>query len=124
MKDIVDFLLENDFEIVSIEPCTEEDWNNLINDVKPDPFKRFKEGNPLSLEVTTNPNFKGIIRDNIINYQFAEVKENEYQGHKYYLPAINGKGKRVKGKKIIITDYSFNEETKTIFINLFEIEKG
>lgn len=39
-------------------------------------------------------------------YQFPNVKENYYQGYFYYLPIDDkGKAKRIKGKKIVITDY-------------------
>lgn len=123
MEDILDFLLKNDFEIIDIQPCTEEEWNKLISKEKDDPFKKYKEGKPISLNINTNPNFNGLIREGKITYKFEKVKECEYQGHKYFLPMLNNSGKRVKGKTIVITDYEFLENEKRILIKNFTIEK-
>ena len=79
-------------------------WVNRNNNIK------------LSFVAEHNPNSDGIL----YNYLFSGgVVQNYYNGFNYYLPNVNGKGKRVKGKTIEILEYSLVEEDlKDTFISV------
>ena len=72
---------------------------------------KINNGDDIILHIDSNPNEYGEIYIDDIKYTFDEVKENYYDGYYYYLPALNGKGKRVKNKdikvKIEIVDNKF-----------------
>lgn len=73
-----------------------------------------------------NLNDEGDYSDNnYLIYHFNDYVVREYNGYPYGMPAINGKGKRVKGKVITITDYTWSENNGVITINIdkFEIKK-
>lgn len=65
------------------------------------------------------------IINNYLLYHFNDYVIREYNGYPYGMPSINGKGKRVKGKLITITEYTWKEENGKILINIikFEINK-
>lgn len=56
-----------------------------------------------------NIDSNGLYHSDTIEYRFSNFKENYYNGFNYYLP-IDSKGnaKRVKGRKIQITDFESN----------------
>lgn len=66
-----------------------------------------KKENHENLEFIADNNVDGYgkIEINGVNYQFSKVSHHSYAGYSYYLPVLNGKSKRIRGKKIIVTDY-------------------
>lgn len=87
----------NKYYIVSPENIKKEKiikvkTNEIINKVN--------AGEDIILHIDSNPNEYGDIYIDDIKYTFNEVKENYYDGYYYYLPALNGKGKRIKNKDI------------------------
>ncbi|MCH5167424.1 MAG: hypothetical protein J1F35_05965 [Erysipelotrichales bacterium] len=54
-------------------------------------------------------------------YFFPEVKECYYSGYRYYIPVINGKGKRIKNKKIVVTEFETNPINRTVKIKSFKV---
>ena len=58
-----------------------------------------------------------------ITYFFPEVKECYYSGYRYYLPSVNGKGKKIKNKKVIVNEFDINPMSRTVKIKSFKIEK-
>ena len=56
-----------------------------------------------------------------ITYFFPEVKERYYSGYRYYVPMINGKGKRIKNKRIIVTEFETNSISRTVKIKSFKV---
>ena len=63
----------------------------------------------------------GTLIINNIAFVVTDVVENWYNGFPYYLPVINGKGKRIKNKTIAITNYSF--ENNIVIVNKWSIKK-
>ena len=63
--------------------------------------------------------------NNYLRYHFNDYVVREYNGYPYGMPSINGKGKRVKGKMITITDYTWVEENDVIIVNVdsFNVNK-
>lgn len=63
---------------------------------------------PVSFVPTSNISEDGEYFDNGIIYKFPEVKMNHYNGFRYYMPVINGKGKRIKNKTVEVSEYEFS----------------
>ena len=83
--------------------------NEKIEDKKKEEVLNILEKNsPFEISFDHNPNYCGYCRIDYTLYHFQQVKENYYQGFEYYLPLINGKQKRIKNKKLIINDYTYN----------------
>lgn len=63
--------------------------------------------------------------NNYLRYHFNDYVVREYNGYPYGMPAIKGKGKRVKGKMITITDYTWSENNGVITVNVetFNVNK-
>ena len=105
-----------------------EEWENYI--------KRDQEDLETTKSLRTATIFEFIPEHNVdnaggyydeesgITYFFPEVIENYYNGYLYYMPAINGKGKRIKNKRIIITEFETNPISRTVKIKSFKIEKA
>lgn len=61
-------------------------------------------------------------------FSFDEIKECYYNGYNYYLPLVNGKAKRIKNKRIRVTDFEVVPKTRfsqfrKIIVKKFEILK-
>lgn len=80
--------------------------------------EELSEGKPLEVFVECNPSDDGYIRDEDVLYHFQEVRENEYRGFPYYLPVLNGKAKRVKGKTIRINKYTWKMVDTGIIVEI------
>ena len=77
-----------------------------------------------NLRIDIEDETKGYIEDNHICYAFENVKELWYNGWNYGLPTINGKAKRIKNKKIIVTDFEIKDlEYREVLVKSFNIEK-
>ena len=77
-----------------------------------------------NLRIDIEDETKGYIEDNHICYAFENVKELWYNGCNYGLPTINGKAKRIKNKKIIVTDFEIKDlEYREVLVKSFKIEK-
>ena len=77
-----------------------------------------------NLRIDIEDETKGYIEDNHICYAFENVKELWYNGWNYGLPTINGKAKRIKNKKIIVTDFEIKDlEYREVLVKSFKIEK-
>lgn len=77
-----------------------------------------------NLRIDIEDETKGYIEENHICYAFENVKELWYNGHNYGLPTINGKAKRIKNKKIIVTDFEIKDlEYREVLVKSFKIEK-
>ena len=71
---------------------------------------------------TTNLSEDGDYTDGKVVYRFPEIKQYFYDGFPYYLPAVKGKGKRIKNKTIIIKDFNFTTVDGKILIEINEFE--
>ena len=69
-----------------------------------------ENGKSLFLNAERNPNSKGNITKDDIVYHFVNTKYGYYNGMEFYLPVINGHGKRIKNKKIEITEYNIKRD--------------
>lgn len=108
--------------LVSPEVLANERKNNeALNEIE----IKLKNGETIEFVTEYNPDELGDCRIGDIIYHFNEVKENYYQGWSYYLPVVNGKQKRIKNKKIIITKYTYTRNNSVITINIedFTINK-
>ncbi len=79
---------------------TLEDFERIIECEK----NEFKLRTTGEMEVTfeKNVDYDGTIRVNGIYFQFEGVSEQYYNGFSYYLPKVNGKGKRIKNKTFTV----------------------
>ena len=59
-----------------------------------------ENGKSLFLDAERNPNYKGNITKDDIVYHFVNTKYGYYNGMEFYLPIVNGHGKRIKNKRI------------------------
>lgn len=77
------------------------------------------------IEVEENPNCAGeyFHRQSNLIFVFSEVREMYYGDFNYYLPVLKGKAKRVKGKRILITEHEIIDNDK-IKINNFKVLKN
>lgn len=82
--------------------------------------ERVKNGN-VDFIAEKNLDNEGHITINEIDYEFENYKVLSYAGYEYGLPTINEKGKKIKGKKIVITDFEVIGET-SIKIKKFKVE--
>ena len=58
-------------------------------------------------------------------YHFQEVKEQYYAGFNYYIPALNGKGKRVKNKNVKVKKYNYyidENHNNNIVVEILDFE--
>jgi len=83
---------------------------------------------PLTVYIERNCNDVGMISfdmgDDTFTLVFPETKEMYYQSLNYYIPAIGGKGKVIKKKNIIITDYDFIPGDMTYSVDVTDTDKG
>ena len=73
--------------------------------------------------ITCNGNY---LEGNVI-YRFLDYKRipGTYYAPEYYLPLINGKGVRIKNKKVVITNFKVEMDNNKIIVNIlnFKIAK-
>ena len=84
--------------------------------------KKMVESGNIEFIPTHNIDYEGEINVDGILYRFENVQESYYAGYEYYLPMLNGKSKRIKNKKVIVTEFEKLEDD-TILIKNFKIEK-
>lgn len=82
-------------------------------------------GKPINIVPTKNLDGYGnyVVTHNLdeipdVVYHFEETKEMWYNGYYYWLPVIGGKAKRFKGKNIVISDYTVNNDNGMLTINV------
>lgn len=67
---------------------------------------------------------QGFIVENHIIYKFENIQTSWFNGYQYGLPTIKGKGKRIKGKKIVVTKFDIvNINNNEVLVKEFKIEK-
>ena len=67
-------------------------------------MERVKSGN-VDFIAEKNLDYEGYIVANEIEYEFENYKVLNYAGYEYGLPTLKGKGKKIKGKKVVVTDF-------------------
>ena len=81
---------------------------------------------PLEVFIDHNPDEEGwYMGEGNILYKFQDVKEGYYSGYTYYIPMLNGKGKRVKNKYILIKDYTWRydeDEKGRIIVDILDFD--
>jgi hypothetical protein len=87
--------------------AVKENWENRMNYVE------------LEFIMETNCDCQG----GYLNFQFSSIKECYYNGYTYCLPCVNGKGKKVKGKKIIVTEYTLQDRLPYDYFNGWFVEE-
>ena len=108
-----------------------EEYENHIKQQKifEDIHKQRTNKEPIQLEIKYNFSEDGIYydKDTYTQYLFGgKMQKYYYNGVEYYLPTINGVGKRVKNKIILIDDYDVTEYdngTYDVEFNDFKILK-
>ena len=70
--------------------------------------EKLKNHENIEFTPTYNLSCYGYYRlNNNLYLHFEGIKEMYYNGYNYYLPTINGKAKKIKGKTVVITDYDY-----------------
>lgn len=98
---------------------TQEKVNKLHSELK--------SGNLFTVNMEKNLDETGMtyVNDGLICLNFKDYSVREYNGYPYALPTVNGKGKRVKGKELEITDYEIKNVCDwcvSIIVNKFNIK--
>lgn len=82
-------------------------------------------GKPISIVPTKNLDGNGnyVVKHNLdeipdVVYHFDKTKEMFYNGYSYWLPVIDGKAKRFKGKNIVVNDYTVSNDNGVLTINV------
>lgn len=119
----------NDMVIADPETVADIDRKNEI--VK-DAVARIERGETLTCNVEYNLNEDHEIVDRSTNivFFFPEIRVQYYRGYEYYLPVVNGKAKRVKGKTIEVVPDHYEVETNrygwedrlTVYVKSFKIK--
>ena len=85
-------------------------------------------GGTITIEMNKNLSAKGVMNVDGVLYSFKDYIVSSYNGHTYGLPAINGKGKRVKGKNLELTvktgeyyNEEFDENYTALIVESFKI---
>ena len=68
-----------------------------------DAYESMKNGGVVTVEMNRNLSASGVAWIDDIYYKFNDYVVGYYNGYEYGLPAIDGKGKRVKGKSLELT---------------------
>lgn len=108
-----------------------EEYENFLKQQKifENIHKQRTNKEPIQLEIKYNFSEDGIYydKDTYTQYLFdGKMQKYYYNGVEYYLPTINGVGKRVKNKTILIDDYDVTEYdngTYDVEFNDFKILK-
>ena len=97
--------------------------NERLTEAKLDELEQTRSnGDAVEVHVEHNPDDEGYIWDEDVLYHFQEVRENDYRGFPYYLPVLNGKAKRVKGKTVRVTKYTWKREDRRIVVEVLDFE--
>lgn len=110
------------------------DTDQCLDPVEWDEFKEYEElriqarerieNSNVDFTPTCNPDCDGLLLCNEITYHFPNVKECYYQGFSYYIPLLNGKGKRIKNKQVVVKSFEVeNLEDRIIKVIDFEVVK-
>lgn len=84
----------------------------------------YKSGKQFVFEAKANPDIDGYLELPTTGFlKFEEVKEFEYKGWSYYLPVVNGKSKRIKGKCLTIEKYLYDEEHNVVNVEQFKVNR-
>lgn len=89
----------NEYAIVPPEAVKDiDDCNRMLGSV----ISRIDRGERVEFTTNYNPDSEGRVVDPTtrITFVFPEISMFYYAGHEYFLPTVNGKAKRVKGKTI------------------------
>ena len=117
-------------EIAIVGPETVSDIDRK-NEIVKDAVARIERGETLTCNVDYNPNEDHEVVDcstNIV-FHFPEISVQHYRGYEYYLPMLNGKAKRVKGKTIEVVPDHYEVETDrcgwedrlTVYVKSFKV---
>jgi hypothetical protein len=89
----------NDYEIVPPDVAKDIDGANSMIDSA---ISRIENGDRIEFTTDYNPDYNGEVTDpeTKIVFVFPEISMFHYAGHEYFLPTVNGKAKRVKGKTV------------------------
>lgn len=131
-KMYVESVLLNTYNYIKYNDCfvTENEYNEIVEEenARKEFLNRIKNNEPIEYtpifnlsEYCVDGKTYGSFIINDVTFVFTEIVENWYNGFPYYLPTINGKGKRIKNKTLVITDYTFNGET--VYVNKWSIKK-
>lgn len=102
----------NEYAIVPPDAAKEiDDYNRMIDSV----VSRIGNGERIEFTTNYNPDDKGEVTDpeTRIVFVFPEISMFYYAGHEYFLPTINGKAKRVKGKTVSAEVDRYELDTNT-----------
>ena len=102
----------NEYAIVPPDAVKDiDDYNRMIDDV----IYRIGNGDRIEFTTNYNPDDKGEVTDpeTKIVFVFPEISMFYYAGHEYFLPTINGKAKRVKGKTVSAEVDRYELDTNT-----------
>ena len=118
----------NEIAIVDPDTAADIDRKNAAID---DAIARIERGERIEFTTNYNPNDKGEVTDpeTRIVFVFPEIRMFYYAGHEYFLPTVNGKAKRVKGKTIEVeaeryerdTDRHGWEDLLTVYVKSFKV---
>ena len=97
-------------ETIENERIHNKNVNDFMNHLTSNPELEFVPTNNLSNE--------GYYRDDFVLYHFPEFKEMYYRGFNYYVPSINGKGKRFKNKNVKILTYTYEIKNYDVVIHV------
>lgn len=84
--------------------------------------KKMVESGNIEFVPEYNIDYEGEINVDGILYRFEHFQEFFYSGYEYYLPVLNGKSKRIKNKKVIVTEFEILDDD-TVLIKNFKVEK-
>ncbi len=117
-------------DIVIADPETVADIDRK-NEIVKDAVARIERGETLTCNVEYNLNEDHEIVDRSTNivFFFPEISVQYYRGYEYYLPVVNGKAKRVKGKTIEVVPDHYEVETDrygwedrlTVYVKSFKV---
>ena len=82
--------------------------------------ERMKSGN-VDFVAERNLDYEGRITANEIEYEFENYKVMTYAGYGYGLPTLKGKGKKIKGKRIVVTDFEITGDL-SVKVKDFRVE--
>lgn len=83
-------------------------------------MERVKSGD-VDFIAEKNLDYEGRITANEIDYEFESYKVLSYAGYEYGLPTLKGKGKKIKGKKVVVTDFEVMGD-RSVKVKDFRVE--
>ena len=95
-----------------------EKW--LEQDILRDKLEKIiKTEGQIDLFVDRNIDDMGIVNIDGLSLFFKDKKEQYYNGYSYYIPSINGKGKRIKNKNV---RFHISKQTKVMDWLMWEVD--